>query len=350
MRVLVTGGSGYFGEILVERLRARGDEPGILDLIENPDRPADVWFVGGDVRDRDVVEHAMRDVEVVHHDVAQVPLAKDREQFWSVNVDGTRNVLDAARKAGVRKVVLMSSSAVHGVPEQNPVTRATRPAPREAYGRAKLEAERLAEQAVERGLDVSILRPRTILGHGRLGIFQILFEWVRTDKPLYLLGPGDNRYQFVHADDLADAALRAADRPGSDLYLCGTDRFGTMRELLAGLVAHAGSASPIRSLPFRATQSAMVLTSKLGLSPLGDYHALMYGRSMWFDIADAERELAWQPRYSNAEMIAESYDFYLAHREEILARRDASHHRSPVKLGALKVLEHLPWPGALLGR
>ncbi|MBW2533415.1 MAG: NAD-dependent epimerase/dehydratase family protein [Deltaproteobacteria bacterium] len=349
MRVLVTGGSGYFGEILVERLRERGDEVVILDVIENADRPADVRFVQGDVRDRGAVDRAMEGVEVVHHNVAQVPLAKDREKFWSVNVDGTGNVLDAARAAGARKVVLMSSSAVHGVPERNPVDRSTPPAPREAYGRAKLEAERLAERARDRGLDVSMIRPRTILGHGRLGIFQILFEWVRRSKPLYLLGPGDNRYQFVHADDLADAALRAADRAGSALYLCGTDRFGTMGELLQSLVEHAGSASPIRSLPFRATQAAMVVTSKLGLSPLGDYHSLMYGRSMWFDISDAERELGWQPRYSNAEMIADSYDWYLEHRDEVLSRRDASHHRSPVKLGALKVLEHLPWPPAWLG-
>jgi nucleoside-diphosphate-sugar epimerase len=349
MRVLVTGGSGYFGEILVQRLRERGDDVGILDIIDNADRSADVWFVNGDVRDRKTVDKAMESVDVVHHNVAQVPLAKNRHEFWSVNVDGTENVLEAARAAGVRKVVLMSSSAVHGVPEANPVTRNSAPAPREAYGRAKLESERLADRYRDRGLDVSIIRPRTILGHGRLGIFQILFEWVRRDKPLYLLGPGDNRYQFVHSDDLADAALRAADREGSQLYLCGTDRFGTMRELLEALVAHANSRSPIRSLPFRATQAAMVVTSKLGLSPLGDYHSLMYGRGMWFDIEDARRELEWAPKYSNAEMICDSYDWYLAHRDEVLARRDASHHRSAVKLGALKLLERLPWPTRLLG-
>lgn len=346
MHVLVTGGSGYFGEILVERMRERGDEVTILDLIENADRPKDVRFVRGDVRDRPAVDRAMAGVEVVHHNVAQVPLAKNRHQFWSVNVDGTRNVLDAAERAGVRKVVLMSSSAVHGVPSRNPVTRQSEPSPREAYGRAKLEAERLAERAVEHGLDVAIIRPRTILGHGRLGIFQILYEWVRQGKPVYLLGSGANRYQFVHADDLADAALRAAARSGPSLYLCGTSRFGTMRELLSGLVEHAGSASPIRCLPFRATQAVMVATSKLGLSPLGDYHALMYGRAMWFDISDAERELGWTPTFSNDEMIRQSYDWYLAHRAEVLARRDASHHRSAVKLGALKLLEHLPWlPG-----
>jgi nucleoside-diphosphate-sugar epimerase len=115
-----------------------------------------------------------------------------------------------------------------------------------------------------------------------------------------------------------------------------------MRQLLDGLVAHAGTRSPIRALPFRPTQLAMAATSKLGLSPLGDYHTLMYGREMFFDVTETKKLLAWEPRYSNAEMIAESYDWYVAHREEVLGRKDASHHRSPVKLGVLKLLEFLP--------
>ena len=86
----------------------------------------------------------------------------------------------------------------------------------------------------------------------------------------------------------------------------------------------------------------MAVTSKLGLSPLGDYHTLMYGREMFFDIEETRRALDWQPGWSNAEMIADSYDWYVAHREQVLARTDASHHRSPVKLGILKLLEFLP--------
>jgi nucleoside-diphosphate-sugar epimerase len=218
----------------------------------------------------------------------------------------------------------------------------TRPKPREAYGRAKLEGEHVAQEFIKKGLSVSIVRPRTILGHGRLGIFQILFEWIRRGQPVFLLGPGHNRYQFVHADDLARACVLADQRTESEEYLCGTDRFGTMRELLEGLVAHAGSSSSVRSLPFRPTQIAMKVTSKLGISPLGDYHSLMYGREMYFDITETSDRLGWKPKYGNAEMIAESYDWYVAHREEVLARKNASHHRSPVKLGILKLLELLP--------
>jgi nucleoside-diphosphate-sugar epimerase len=342
VRTLVTGGSGYLGETVVRRLLERGDAVRVLDVADNDDRPAEVDFARGDVLDRDAVRRALVGVEVVHHNVAQVPLAKDREKFWSVNVTGTKIVLDEALRAGARKVILVSSSAIYGVPQKNPVTPRDVPHPREAYGRAKLEGERVARDFIERGLDVSIVRPRTILGHGRLGIFQILFEWVRRGRPVYTLGDGSNRYQFVHADDLVDVCLRADRLTGPNVFLAGAERFGTMRDLLVGLVRHAGTASPVRALPFRATQTAMAVTSRLGLSPLGDYHTLMYGREMYFDIAETRRVLGWSPQYSSDEMIAESYDWYVAHRDEVLARRDASHHRSAVKLGVLKLLELLP--------
>ena len=85
----------------------------------------------------------------------------------------------------------------------------------------------------------------------------------------------------------------------------------------------------------------MRLTSALGLSPLGAYHALMYGRSLYFDISKTQRELNWQPRFSTDEMFAHSYDWYLANREKILHAHHASHHRSPVKQGILSLVKHL---------
>jgi nucleoside-diphosphate-sugar epimerase len=342
MRTLVTGGSGYLGETVVRKLRERGDAVRVFDLVDNEDRPTDVEFIRGDICDAAAVTRALEGVDVVHHDVAQVPLAKDRTKFWDVNVEGTRILLEAAKRARVRKVLLVSSSAIYGVPPINPVDLGVSPNPLEAYGAAKLEGERVAERYIAEGLDVSIVRPRTVLGHGRLGIFQILFEWVRRGRPIYTLGDGNNRYQFVHADDLVDVCLRADRLAGPSVFLAGTDRFGTMRELLEGLVRHAGTRSPIRALPFRVTQTAMAVTSKLGLSPLGDYHTLMYGREMFFDVSEAKTKLGFAPRYSNAEMIAESYDWYVANREAVLARKDASHHRSPVKLGVLRLLELLP--------
>ena len=150
---------------------------------------------------------AVEGVDVVYHNVAQVPLARDEDLLRSVNVTGTEILLGACSAAGVAKVVHTSSSAVFGVPESNPVLPTTVPRPQESYGAAKLAAEWACLRAASEGLDVSIVRPRTILGHGRLGIFGILFDWIADGAHPFVLGDGSNRYQFVHADDLASLCL-----------------------------------------------------------------------------------------------------------------------------------------------
>jgi nucleoside-diphosphate-sugar epimerase len=340
-KILITGGSGYFGSLLRDQLTKRGAAVRIFDLSDASDRPKTVEFAAGDIRNEDQIGEACAGCEVIYHCVAQVPLAKDRRMFESVNIQGTENLLRAAAAARARKVIYVSSSAVFGAPKANPVTEQTPPAPAEAYGRAKLAGEALCARYAGQGLDVSIIRPRTIMGHGRLGIFQILFEWIRTGYNVPVLGRGDNVYQFVHADDLAEACILAAARPGGATYNCGTDRFGTMREVLEHLCAHAKTGSRVRSVPMTPAVAFMRFTSALGLSPLGPYHALMYGRSMYFDITKAKSELGWQPHFSNNEMFVHSYEWYLQNREQILQSSGGSHHRSAVKQGILGLLKHL---------
>jgi nucleoside-diphosphate-sugar epimerase len=335
---LVTGGAGYFGSRLAELLLESAKRVRVFDVNDATGLSSDVERVRGDIRDASAVRAAVQGVSVVHHNVAMVPLAKDKAAFWSVNYDGTRQLLEAAFDARVRKVVHMSSSAVFGAPDRNPVADGAIPNPQEDYGRAKLAGEDLCRAYVARGLDVTIVRPRTIMGHGRLGIMQILFEWVRRGLNVPVLDGGRNLYQFVHADDLADAVVRAADKQGPDTFHVGAQEFGTMRQTLTGLVRHAGTASRVVSVPSAPATALMHWTSRAGLSPLGAYHALMYGRSMYFDITRTKRELGWTPRYGNVAMFCESYDWYLAHRDEVMARRGASHHRSPVKQGVLRAV------------
>ncbi len=314
---LVTGGNGYFGHLLVDRLLDQGDDVRVLDI--------------------DVTGAARAGVDVVFHNVAQVPLARDPHLLRTVNVDGTRILLDAAADAGVAKVVHTSSSAVFGVPDSNPVLPTTVPKPQEAYGHAKLAAEWACLDACRNGLDVSIVRPRTILGHGRLGIFGILFDWIADGADPIVLGSGANRYQFVHAEDLADACIAAAGVTGPGVFNIGTDRFGTMFEALDHLCAHAATGATVRSLPAGPTALAMHASAALGVTPFVPYHWLMYSQSMWFDIGHAREQLGWNPRWSTDEMFRQSYDWYVAHRGE--TAHGASEHRRSARQGALAVLK-----------
>jgi nucleoside-diphosphate-sugar epimerase len=339
--VLVTGGSGYFGSVLASLAARQGDRVRVFDLNPPAESVGAVEYIAGDVRDRAAVRAACEGIDVVMHNVAQVPLAKDRALFDSVNVGGTANVLVAARDARVAKVVHTSSSAVYGIPERNPVTEDARRRPLEAYGRAKLEAELLCEEAVADGADVTVIRPRTVLGHGRLGLMAVLFELVADGAPVFVLGRGDNRYQFVHASDLADACLRASRREGASVYNIGALEFGTMRETLEALVDAAATGSRVRSLPVGPAQFAMKLLAGGGLAPFAPYHWLLYGESLWFDVTRARTELQWEPMHSNASMLVESYKWFLEHRSDV-RQGSGSHHQSPVRLGALRLLKRLP--------
>src|SRR5260370_39026221 len=95
----------------------------------------------------------------------------------------------------------------------------------------------------------------------------------------------------------------------------------------------------LRSWPMWLIVPAMNISSALGLSPLGPYHSLMYGRSMYFDISKAKRELGWAPKYSNDDMFIESYSWHLQHRTDVLGRSSqGSRHKSAVELRLLKLL------------
>ncbi|MCK1719874.1 NAD-dependent epimerase/dehydratase family protein [Bradyrhizobium sp. 141] len=338
---LVTGGSGYFGQVLSKQLLEQGTHVRVFDLNLPGFNHPNLDFFKGTILDRKAVKQALSGVNKVFHTAAQNPLAKDLCLFWSVNKDGTQIIADESAAAGVEKLIYTSSTAVYGARKTNPVTEITEPNPAEDYGRAKLAGETICKRAVHRhDLDVAIVRPRTILGNGRLGIFQILFDWIERGLDIPVLAGGNNKYQFVHSDDLAWVCIAASDVKGFAEYNIGAAEFGTMRDLLQALIDHAGTKSRIKSVPIWPTIIAANFASALGLSPLGPFHALAYGRSMYFDISKAQRELGYTPKYSNSQMIIDAYDWYRANKASI-TKRGASHHKSPVKQQVLALVPHV---------
>ena len=339
MKHLITGGSGFLGNLIARRLHARGEKVRVLDVSEDPSRPPAIEFSKSDIRDGADVARAMKGVDVVHHNVALVPLTKAGAEFWSVNVEGSRIAAEQAVQAGVKTFIHMSSSAIFGAPEKCPVTNESPFRPAEIYGRAKLAGELAVREICEKGkLPLIVIRPRTILGEGRLGIFQILFQWISENRKIYVIGDGNQKFQFVHAHDLMDAYLLAMDvgRPG--VYNVGTDRFGTLREALDHVIAHARSSSRVASLPAGLTINALRVLDWLRLSPLAPWHYLTYHKAFHFDVQPL-LALGWNPRYSNDEMFRESWDWFVQNQDRLAADSDASPHRSVVKqrlLGLLK--------------
>jgi nucleoside-diphosphate-sugar epimerase len=297
--------------------------------------------VSCDIRDREGVERAMRGIEVVHHNVALVPLTKSGQKFWDVNVEGSRIAAEAAIRAGVQAFIHMSSSAIFGAPTKVPITDDTPAAPVEIYGRAKLAGEIAVREALGKAsVPLIVIRPRTILGEGRLGIFQILFEWIRSGKNVYTIGDGRIGFQFIHAHDLMDFYMIALDCAKEGVYNVGTDRYGTLREALENLIQYASSSSKVRGLPISLTINTLRLLDWLHICPLAPWHYLTYHKPFYFD-AQSLLDLGWKAKYSNDEMFTESYDWFLAHGDTLAAEKAGSPHRRRVKEAVLRVVRWL---------
>jgi nucleoside-diphosphate-sugar epimerase len=338
---LVTGGAGFLGSHTVRALHARGERVRVLDVIPAPELPPGVEFVQADIRDRRAVLEATDGIEIVHHHAAMVPLTKAGAGFREVNVDGTQHALDAARAVGAKLFIHVSTSAVYGVPERCPITEETPLRPFEAYGHAKLEGERRVERAAREGLPCAIVRPRTLIGLERLGIFQILFEWIREGRRIYVIGQGNEPFQLLHVEDAVDLLLRLADQRKTGVYNVGAERFGTLREDLTALVRHAGTAARVAGIPAGFAMSALGLLDRLRLSPLAPWHYRTYHKAFFFDLERPMRELGWRPRYGNVEALTQAYDWFLAHRDDPVGTGGRSTHRKSVRQGVLRLLKGL---------
>jgi nucleoside-diphosphate-sugar epimerase len=330
-RDLVTGSSGVLGHCLVTRLHERGRPLRLFDIL-----PPSAGLAGdgtevvqGDMRDPAALRAAMRGIEVVYHLAAGQRMkpqfaAMSEDEIRDMNVAGVGNVLAAARDERVRKVVVISSSGVYGIPTTVPVREDHPQRPLGAYGYSKIDAERLCLEHVAAGLDVTVLRPMSLFGPRMTGVFILLFDWVRRGKRVYLLGSGKNRVQMVSAWDVADACILSSEAPGARgaILNIGAEGVPTVRAQVEALIAHAGSRSGIAAIPATLVRSAARVLDLVGLSPIVPEHYLLADSTFVLDISRAQTLLGWKPRFDNVGLTNDAYDWYVAHAHETPARRN----------------------------
>jgi nucleoside-diphosphate-sugar epimerase len=335
----ISGGAGFLGLHLARRLVADGHEVRSLDLVALNDRQlaGEVREIRGDVRDEAACRELVDGARIVVHAAAALPIRGSREEIRSINVDGTLTLLSAAAEAGVRRVVFVSSTAVYGVPDKHPIEEDDPLVGVGHYGESKIEAEDVCRAFMRRGLECVILRPKTFVGPERLGVFEILFDWIREGRRIYMLGDGGNRYQLLAVEDLVAAILLSARKraAANETLNVGANVFGTVRSDLQALVDHAGSSSRLTSVPARPAEVVLRALELARVSPLAEWHYRTAHRDSFVDVSRAERVLGWKPRLSNAEALIETYDWYLAHREQLT--------------GAAGVTHRVPWNQQALG-
>jgi nucleoside-diphosphate-sugar epimerase len=324
-RVLVTGGTGFLGAHLSAALARAGWNVVAAD-VHPPAEPVDHEYLSLDVRDADAVRRAVEGFDVVVNNAALVPVTRSSfEVYRAVNVGGTENVLAAAKATGAY-VAHISSTSLYGVPRELPIRPDTPFTPFEDYGRSKTEAEGVVERERAGGMIVSSLRPKTIVGTGRLGIFDVIFPRIRDGRAVPLFGRGDNLLQLLDADDMCAAVLRAIELRSNGSYNVGALEYGTVRQDFERLIAHAGTGARLVPIPVTAIHAVVRPLDLIGRSPFTSWHYRTAHMPSYADVSKAVEELGWQPQRSNAQMLAHAYDWFVEHGHV----RGASAHRQPL--------------------
>jgi nucleoside-diphosphate-sugar epimerase len=318
---------------------AQSHEVRSLDVVplEDSGLERSVDEIRGDMRDPAKARELVEGADVLIHAAAALPIRGSRSLIMAINVDGTRTLLEAALTAGVRRVVFISSTSVYGVPKLHPIPEQAPLVGVGAYGESKIAAERLVRES---GVPWVIVRPKTFIGPERLGVFEILFDWIREGRRIYILGDGSNRYQLLAVEDLVDAIVRAAEREvDGEVFNVGATEFGTVRSDLQALIAHAGTRSRLRSLPVRPAELALRTLELARVSPLVQWHYMTASRDSYVDVSKAQRLLGWDATKSNVDTLIENYDWYVANRDSL--KGAGVTHRVPWNQQALRLLKRI---------
>ena len=223
MKILVTGGAGFIGSHIVEYLVQRGDNVIVLDNLSNGKMQNmskvsdDINFVNGDVRDCNLVEQLVKDVDGVFHEAALVSVPesfKMQNEYFDVNVNGTENILKLAKEYGF-KIVYASSSSVYGNPKSVPIKEDDDRNPLNPYAKTKLEDELLAEKYSEMGVHIIGLRYFNIFGRRQskeyAGVIKLFLEKIQQNKAPIINGDGSQTRDFVYVEDVVKANILAMD-------------------------------------------------------------------------------------------------------------------------------------------
>lgn len=336
---LVTGGSGFLGINLIRHLLQKGYKIRSLDK-ESFTYPEinQIEAVKGDIRDKKAVKGCMKNVDIVVHCAAALPLYS-KEDIYSTDVEGTKNILNAAKQHGVTKVIHISSTAVYGIPNHHPIYETDPLNGVGHYGKAKILAEQVCLDFRQKGMCVPILRPKTFIGPERLGAFAILYEWAKDGKNFPILGNGKNRYQLLDVRDLCAAIELCAIKEKTlvnDTFNIGAKEFSTIREDFQAVLNEVGHGKRIISLPARFAIVVLKVLEFFHLSPLYKWVYETISKESFVSIEKAEKVLGFQPQYSNQQALNANYHWYLDNLTFFQDQTGISH-RTPWKQGILKL-------------
>jgi nucleoside-diphosphate-sugar epimerase len=346
MKIVVTGGAGFLGYHIAQKINLITDFKNTVffDIaeFEEGDYNKEIKCIYGDVRDKEQMNQILEETDIVIHCAAALPLWK-KKNIFDTNVNGMRNICESSLKNNVKRIVHISSTAVYGVPDVHPIYENH---PRHGvgnYGESKVQAEEISEEYRKKGLTICILRPKSFIGTARLGVFQILYDWVESGVKIPIIGNGENRYQLFEVEDLVSVINLACKLPFekiNDTFNVGAKEFKTVKEDVGAMCEYAKSGSKPISTPAWLVKPVLRFFEILNLSPL---YKWIYGTAdtdSFVSIEKACKELGWEPKYSNAQALIRSYQWYLDNKHTIQQGTGVTH-RIAWKQGILSLFKKL---------
>lgn len=338
MKVLITGGAGFLGINLCRYLLNKGIKDIVSLDIATFDYPEKnkITVVNGDIRDIKKIEEAMKGVDIVIHCAAALPLYK-KEEIFSTDIDGTKNILESAYKNKVKRVVHISSTAVYGIPDHHPLVEDDKLQGVGPYGKSKIKAEELCLEYRKKGMCISIIRPKSFIGPERLGVFALFYDWAKDGHNFPMIGSGNNRYQFLDVEDLCDAiylCMTKDEKLVNDVFNIGAKEFTTMKEDYQIVLDKACFGKKIIGFPAKPVILLLRFLELFKLSPLYKWVYETACEDSFVSIEKAEKILGFKPKYSNKDALLRNYNWYLDNLNSFEGKAGISH-RVPWKQGIL---------------
>lgn len=322
--ILVTGGTGFTGSHLVRRLLAKSHNVRVVDnqkgLFYDELVAQGAQITLGSVADRELMDRVVKGCEVILHVAAAFRKVNlPGKVYWDINVNGTRYLLESAYRHGIEKFVYCSTQGVHGHVTNPPGDETTPIVPEDYYQFTKYEGEKVAQEFIEKGLNVTILRPTAIYGPGDAGRWLMLFKQASTGRfPMF--GSGRVTYHPLYIDNLVNAfelAVEKAEAQGQT-YIIGDEHYYTLNDLVIAVGKALNIDVSIVHLPFWPLWGLAVVCEAV-CAPLRIAPPLFRRRVDWyrqvraFDISKAKQELGYRPQIDLATGLARTAHWYRQH-------------------------------------
>jgi nucleoside-diphosphate-sugar epimerase len=315
---MVTGATGFTGGHLARTLKARGHD--VRALVRTPEAAGDLAREGielcpGDLADAAAVQRAADGCDVVYHIAAVYREARHPDDYYRrINVEGTRNVLDAVAR-GAGRVVHCSTVGVHGDVQSIPATEESPFAPGDVYQSTKLEGELLARARIDAGLPGSIFRPQGIYGPGDRRFLK-LFKTIHRGT-FRMIGSGDVLYHMTFVSDLVDGIILCGEHPRAlgQTFVFGGPRYTTLRELVGQVSKAVGTPLRRGHIPVAPVMAAAVLCEWLCKPlriepPLYPRRLDFFVKDRAFSVAKAQALLGYAPRVDLEEGLRRTFEWY----------------------------------------